>query len=234
MIDRPVALVTGSSRGVGLGVAEHLLEQGYAVVGCSRSRFSLPQEGYEHAIVDVGRDEQVRQWIGGVAHSYGRIDLVVNNAGVGPTSLALLSSAEMVDSTIKTNFLGTFSVCREAARVMLKRRFGRIINISSIAVGLHMTGASAYVASKGAVVEFSKVLANELGPTGVTCNVIALSLIETDMMADLSNDAVERYTQSLAIKRRAEMADICNVISFFASQASGYVTGQVIHLGFVD
>ena len=234
MTNQRVAIVTGSSRGVGRGIAEYFLEQGYEVIGCSRSQFSLPAEKYEHAVVDVGDDEQVRRWIGEVAKSHGRIDVVVNNAGIGPASLALLTSTALVDSTLRTNFLGTFSVCREAAKVMLKRRFGRIINISSIAVALHMTGASAYVASKSAMVEFSKVLAKELGPTGITCNVIALSLLETDMMADLNEEAMERYMQSLAIKRRAEMEDVCNVVSFFASPTSGYITGQVIHLGFVD
>ena len=148
--------------------------------------------------------------------------------------LALLTSTALVESTVRTNFVGTFSVCREASKVMLKHKFGRIINISSIAVGLHMEGASVYAASKSATVEFSKVLAKELGPTGITCNVVALSLVETDMTAGLSEEAIERYKEGLAIKRWAAMEDVCNVISFFASPASSYVTGQVINLGFVD
>ena len=117
---------------------------------------------------------------------------------------------------------------------MLKRKFGRIVNISSIAVDLHMQGASAYAASKSAMVEFSKILARELGPAGITCNVVAVSLSETDMTASLSSDVIERYEQRLDIKRWAAIDDVCNVISFFVSPASGYVTGQVIHLGLVD
>ena len=234
MTEEPVALVTGSSRGVGRGIAKHFLRQGYTVAGCSRGPSSLEEERYEHAIVDVGNDEQVRQWIRTVARSYGQIDVVVNNAGVGPAALALVTSTDLVESTFRTNFLGTFTVCREAARIMLKRKFGRIINISSMAVGLHMKGASAYVASKSAIVEFSKVLAKELGPTGITCNVVALSLVETDMTAGLGEEVIQCYKEGLAIKRWAAIDDVCNVISFFASPASSYVTGQVIHLGFVD
>ena len=233
MSEQPVAIVTGSSRGVGLGIAEHFLGQGYRVVGCSRGPSSL-KEGYEHFIVDVGSDEQVQRWISTVASSYGRIDVVVNSAGVGPAAFALVTTTDLVESTLRTNFLGTFAVCRESAKVMLGRKSGRIINISSIAVGLHTKGASAYVASKGAIVEFSKVLAKELGPAGITCNVVALSLVQTDMTARLSTEAIEYYERNLAIKRWATIEDVYNVISFFAAPASSYVTGQVIHLGFVD
>ncbi|MDA2933357.1 SDR family oxidoreductase [Acidobacteria bacterium AH-259-D05] len=234
MTERPVALVTGSSRGVGRGIAEQFLSQGYRVIGCSRGPSTLKREGYEHAIVDVGRDEQVQQWISTVARSYGRIDVVINNAGSHLVAFALVTSTDLVESTLRTNFLGTFAVCRESAKVMLKRKFGRIINISSIAVGLHMKGTSAYAASKSAIVEFSKVLAEELGPVGITCNVVALCLLETHMTASLSKEAIEYCEQRLAIKRWATIEDVCNVIFFLASPASSYVTGQVIHLGFVD
>ncbi len=234
MSDSLVALVTGASRGVGLGITEHLLTQGYRVAGCSRSPSPLEKERYEHAIVDVGDAGQVRQWVRAVARSCGRIDVVVNNAGVGPAALALATSNDLVESTLRTNFLGTFAVCRESAKVMLKQKSGRIINISTMATAIHMEGASAYAASKSAVEEFSKVLAKELAPLGITCNVIAPSLVESEMVATLSEEAIQRYEQSLAIKRWTTIEDICNVISFFSSPASSYVTGQVIRLGFVE
>ena len=234
MTERPVVLVTGSSRGLGRGIAEHFVEQRYRVFGCSRGSSSLDLEGYEHAIVDVGIDKEVRRWIRDVTSVCGRIDVVVNNAGVGPAALALLTSTDLAESTLRTNFLGTFAVCRESAKVMLKRKFGRIVNLSTIASDLHMQGASAYAASKSAMVEFSKVLARELGPAGITCNVVAVSLLESDMTARLSKEVIERYEERLAIKRWASVEDVCHAISFFASPASGYVTGQVMRLGFVD
>ena len=234
MADEPVALVTGSSRGIGRDIAEHFLEQGYWVAGCSRGPSSIRRKRYEHAVVDLANQTEVNGWIRTLAASRGRIDVVINNAGVGPSALALTTSDELIESTMRTNFLGAFAVCRETAKVMLPRRFGRIINISSMAVGLHMKGASAYVASKGALVEFSKVLAKELGPSGITCNVVAVSLTESDMSANLHEEARNYYNENLAIKRWATIEDICNAVSFFASPASSYITGQVIHLGFVD
>lgn len=227
-------VVTGSSRGVGRGIAEHFLSQGYLVFGCSRGPTSLEQERYEHSTVDVGDDEQVRRWITSIARKRGRIDVAVNNAGVlPPAALALATSTDLVESTFKTNLLGAFAVCRESAKVMMKRKSGRIINISTVGTALYLEGASAYLASKSALVEFSKVLAKELVPLGITCNILALSLLESDMTDSLSEAALDTYKQSLAIKHSTNIEDVCNVISFFASPASGHVTGQVLHLGFV-
>jgi 3-oxoacyl-[acyl-carrier protein] reductase len=234
MDDRPVALVTGSSRGVGRGIAEHFVRKGYRVIGCSRGPGSLQQDGYEHNLVDVGDDEQVHRWVRNVARDYGRIDVAVNNAGVGTMALTLATSFDLVEATFRTNFTGTFSVSREAAKVMLKRRFGRIINISSIAAGLHMKGSAAYAASKKALEEFSKVFAEEMGPTGITCNVVALPLVEVGMSAELGAEAIELYEQNLVVKRWATIEDVCHVISFLASPDSNMVTGQIIHLGFVQ
>jgi len=214
---------------------EHFLNQGYVVAGCSRGPAGLENENYHHTELDVACDKQVWEWVGGVARTHGRIEVAINNAAVLPPSmLALGTPTEVVESTIKTNFLGTYSVCREAAKAMLRRKTGRIINVSTIATGLHLEGASAYLASKAAVVEFSKVLAKELAPNGITANVLALSLFETDMIGNLPDDVIKRYEDSFAIKRWAKIEDVCNVLSFFASPESSYITGQVIHLGYVD
>lgn len=233
MIDSPVALVTGSSRGVGRGIAEFFINSGYRVVGCSRGPSSIQEDNYEHSVVDVGNDDQVRKWIIGVANSHGRLDVAVNNAGVGTSALALTATIDLIEKSMRTNYFGTFSVSREAAKVMIKKRFGRIINISSIASDLHMAGSGAYAASKSAVVEFSKVLAMELGPMGITCNIVALPLMDVGMSTELNDEAIKRYEQRLAIGRRANIDDVCNVVSFLASPDSGLVTGQVIQLGFV-
>jgi len=227
-------VITGTSRGVGRGIAEYFLGLGYLVFGCSRGPSSFNHERYEHATVDIGNDEQVRHWIASIGRDHGRIDVVVNNAGVSGIALALVTSADLVENTFKTNFVGTFAVSREAAKVMLKRRYGRIINISSIATDLHMKGSAAYAASKSAMVEFTKILAKELGTSGITCNVIALPLVAAGMSAELSAGVIEEYEKNLVMNRWATLDDICNVVGFLASPGSGLVTGQVINLGFVS
>lgn len=234
MIDSPVALVTGTSRGIGRGIAEHMLNLGYIVAGCSRGPSTVESENYVHAELDITEEAEVRNWVLEISQSYGRIDLVVNNAGIGTSSLVLGTSTESARSAVETNFLGAFSVCREASKAMLTKHSGRLINISSIAIGLHMKGAASYASSKAALVEFSKILAKELGPTGITCNVIAVSLVESDMSANLTDDACAYYSQNLAFDRWATIDDIANAVSFFASPESGYITGQVLNLGFVD
>ena len=235
MADQPIAMITGSSKGVGHGISSYLLGQGIKVFGCSRGPSTMDEKDYEHTQLDVGCQKQVSEWISGVSRAEGPIDLLINIAGMMPASTrALATTSDVVEETIKTNFLGTFSVCREAATVMLRKRTGRIINLSTIATGLHLEGASAYIASKSAVVGFSKVLAKELAPAGITVNVIAVSLMETEMSASLDKQQRERYREHFAIKRWATIDDVCNAVSFFASPDSGYVTGQVMHLGYVD
>lgn len=234
MGNKPVALVTGSSKGLGWGIVKHFLQQGYKVVGCSRGPSSLQDERYEHTIVDVGDDHQVVKWIRSIDRAHGRIDVVVNNAGARVVSHSLITSTDIAESIFTTNFLGTFTVCRESAKVMIKRKFGRIINFSSIAVALNSEGTSVYTSSKWAIVGFTKVLAKELGAFGITCNVVEPSLVETDMTADLSKEAIEYLMRNLTIKRYATIDDVCNAISFFSSPTSSYITGQVIRLGFVE
>jgi len=228
-------VITGTSRGVGQGIAGHFLDQGYLVFGCSRGPSSIEQEGYEHSIVDITDDDQVRQWITSISRAHGRIDVVINNAGLmPPASLAMATPTDLVEATFKTNLLGAFAICRESAKAMMRRKSGRIINISTVATALHLEGASAYLASKVALVEFSKVLAKELVPLGITCNVLSLSLLESEMSDSLNEAALANYTQSFAIKEPSDINDVCNVISFFVSPASRHVTGQVLHLGYVD
>ena len=231
--EQRVAVVTGSSKGIGRGLVEHLLAQGYCVAGCSRGEAPPLTGAYEHARVDIRSEEDVRRWISDVGRRHGRIDVLINNAGVSLPALALMTSGASAEETFRTNVMGTFLVSREVARIMLRRKWGRIINISSIAAALHMPGTSAYAASKGAITEMSKVLARELAPFSITVNVVAPSIVETEMLASLGPEVVEACRQALAIKRLCTLDDISGVISFLASDAASYLTGQVLYLGYV-
>jgi 3-oxoacyl-[acyl-carrier protein] reductase len=131
------------------------------------------------------------------------------------------------------NFLGTFLVSREAAKVMVNRKYGRIINIASMVSAIHLEGVSAYAASKSAVIEYSKVLARELSERNITVNVVAPSLVETEMLEKLGDERSERHRRALTIKRNCTVEEIGHVVSFLASPLAACLTGQVLYLGLV-
>lgn len=229
----PVALITGASRGIGAGLADFFVAHGYRVFGCSRTAPSAAI-GYEHRVVDVTDETAVASLVADIGRDHGRLDILVNNAGIGRSALALASSLEDAEAMIRVNLLGTFLASREAAKLMMRRRSGRIINVASVAVPLRMEGAAIYSASKAAIIQFTKVLARELASFGITCNVIAPSLVESDMMRALGRKGVDRYLERLTIPRVARIEDVCNATWFFASPDSDYVTGQVLYLGLAD
>lgn len=229
-----VALVTGSRTGIGRGIAEFLVAAGYRVVGCSRGDAAPLANGgdrYEHHRVDVGDEVQVRRLIGEIRSRHGRLDVVVNNAAVNAAALTLATSGASAAEVLRTNVLGTFLVSRESAMLMMPRRSGRIVNLGSIAVPLGMEGTAIYSASKAAVIQFTRVLAAELAPVGITCNAIAPSVVETSMAGALGEAALGRSVERLTIKRKAVMADVTNALDFFLRPESAYVTGQVLYLG---
>lgn len=227
-------VITGTRAGIGRGIAEHFVTAGYRVAGCSRGPASIESDCYEHAQVDVGDEQQVIAWIRDIRHRRGRIDVLVCNAGLASAALLLTATpGQLLEPMLRTNVCGTYYVCREAAKAMTPKRSGRIITVSSMAVGLHEEGTSAYAASKSAVVEMTKILAKELAPLGITCNVMAPSMISSDAVEALGPSVIERALSKLTVRRQITMREICNVISFFASPDSGCITGQVLHMGLV-
>jgi 3-oxoacyl-[acyl-carrier protein] reductase len=226
-----VALITGASRGIGRGLVERFLADGYRVVGCSRSEAPALAGDYEHTRLDISDEAAVRRWVAGVSRSHGRIDVAVNNAGVAAAAPALVTPGNTAEAVMRTNFLGTFLVSREVAKVMVRRRHGRIVNIASVACGIHMEGASVYAASKSAVIEYSKVLARELAERSVTVNVVAPSLVETDMLEALGEEGALRYRKALTIERNCSIEEVGHVVAFLASPLAGCLTGQVLYLG---
>ena len=227
-------VITGTRAGLGRGMAEHFVKKGYFVAGCSRGASTLEVEGYQHTQMDVGDERRVRQWIRSLQNEYRRIDVLVCNAGLAPAALLLtMTAGEVLEPLLRTNVSGTYYTCREVAKVMITQKFGRIITVSSMAVGLHEEGTSAYSASKSAIVEMTKVLAKELAPLGVTCNVIAPSMVITDAVKALGEAVIARALEKLTIKRTLTIEEVCNVISFFTAPDSVCITGQVIHMGLV-
>jgi 3-oxoacyl-[acyl-carrier protein] reductase len=226
-----VAIVTGARRGVGRIIAEHLLAEGATVVGLARGDATITHPAYRHAQVDVTDSAAVAKAVRGVAKEHGGIDLVINNAAVLTSQYAMIMPAENAQAMVLTNLLAPFVVAREAAKVMRKARAGRIINVGSMAASLEPVGDSIYAACKAALTTLSGVLAKEFGSFGVTVNTVAITAIETDMLAQLPRDKIDAIVAALPIARYAVADDICNVVDFFADDRSSYITAQTLYLG---
>jgi 3-oxoacyl-[acyl-carrier protein] reductase len=231
MSDARVVLITGTRKGMGRYLAEHFVRRGALVAGCSRTMPEWDLEKYTHHCLDVADETQVKAMFSSIRKRHGRLDILINNAGVASMNHILLTPVDTVDRIMATNFQGVFLMCREAAKLMQRRRYGRIVNISTIAVPMRLEGEAIYAASKSAVVTFSRILARELADSGITCNVVAPTPIETDLIRGVPREKIDAIVNRLAIKRLGRFEDVANVIDFFVKPESGYITGQVIYLG---
>src|SRR5436190_8056641 len=210
---------------------EHYVGKGYRVFGCSRS----PSEGkfanYRHYRLDVADESAVKKMFAEIRKTEKRLDVLINNAGVASMNHSLLTPMTTVNKIIQTNFIGTFLLCREAARLMQAHRYGRIVNFASVAVPLKLEGEAIYAASKAAVISLTQVLAREFAEFGITVNAVGPTPIKTDLIRGVPPEKLEVLISRQAIKRYGEMRDVIQVIDFFINPASDFVTGQVIFLG---
>ena len=226
-----VVVVTGARKGLGRLLADHFLDEGARVVGVSRGEATITHACYEHHAVDIGEDDAVRALFSKLARSPGKVDIVVNNAAVLMSIHAMLMPAPRAEEMVRTNFLGGFYVSREAAKLMRKGKFGRIINIGSMAATLEPIGDSVYAATKAASMTLAAVLAKEFAGYGITVNTLAVTALETDMLDQLPREKVDAVVAGLPIPRFATPDDIFNVVDFFASRRSSYITAQTVFLG---
>lgn len=234
MQERQVVLITGTRKGIGRYLAEHFIQRGCLVEGCSRDLPDWELDGYTHHRADVADEASVRTMLSAIQKRHGRLDVVVNNAGVAAMNHTLLTTAAAIDRIMNTNLRGTFLICRESAKIMQRRKYGRIINLSTIAVPMRLEGEALYAASKSAVETLTRIMARELGPLGITINAIGPTPIETDLIRGVPADKIQQIIDQLAIKRLGRFEDVANVIDFFARPESDYITGQVIYLGGVS
>jgi len=226
-----VALVTGSRKGIGEYLAKWFIKRGYVTVGCSRQEPSWTIDGYTHFCVDVSDESSVVKMFSEIKERFGRLDVLVNNAGVASMNHCLLTPISTVNKILAINVQAVFLVSREAAKVMRRNRFGRIVNIGSFGVPLRVEGEAIYIASKNAVVSLSQVMARELADFGITVNVVGPTAIDTDIIRNVPREKLQHLIDQLAIKRFGTFEDVANVIDFFVRPESDYITGQVIYLG---
>jgi len=229
--EREVMVITGTRTGIGRHLAETYASRGYIVEGCSRKAPAWTAENYTHHEVDVTDERQVKKFITSVAQRHGRIDILLNNAAIASMNHVLLTPAKSANRMFEVNVTGTMLTSRDAAKVMMRRRYGRIVNFTTIVAPIALAGEALYAASKSAVVTFTRILAFELGQWGITCNSFGATPIMTDMIRGVPQDKIDAVVNGLAIKRLGSFDDCVNVCDFYMSRASSNITGQVIYLG---
>lgn len=229
-----VALVTGSRRGVGKIVSTYFLAEGATVLGFALGEATIDHPAYHHFQLDIGDPAAVLARFNDLRKVVDSIQIVVNNAAVLTSQYAMIMPPAAAQAMLNTNLLGAFMVSREAAKMMRKRKWGRIVNIGSMASSLEPIGDSMYAACKAGLSTLANVMAKELAPMNVTCNTLAVTAIDSDMLAQLPRDKVDAVIARLPIPRFAAPDDILNVIDFLTSERSSYITAQTIFLGGVN
>jgi len=235
MYDGKIVLITGARRGVGHLMVEHFLKNHAQVIGFSRSEdLGESHPAYFPFVVDVGSAESVSAGFSRVRKKFSRLDIVINNAAILTSQYAMIMPPSSAWSMLETNLLGTFLVSRESAKLMRSSKWGRIINIGSMAVSLEPVGDSIYAATKAAISTLANVMAKEFASMNITCNTLGITAIETDMLSQLPREKVNAVIAGLPIARYATADDILNVIDFFSSERSSYITAQTVFLGGVN
>lgn len=228
--DRVIA-ITGTRKGIGRYLAEVYLDRGWTVVGCSRGASDLTHDRYSHFELDVSDERAVASMMRQVARSHGRLDALLNNAGIASMNHAMLTPGSTMTRVFQTNVFGTFLFCREAAKLMGRAKYGRIVNFATVATPLKLEGEAVYAASKAAVVSLTEVLAREFSPFGITVNAVGPTPVPTDLVGAVSEDKMTALIARQAIPRYGTMEDVLNVCDFYLRPESDFVTGQTLYLG---
>jgi len=235
-----VAVVTGASRGIGRAIALSLAKAGAYVVlnyrgnqtAADTSLAAIVEQGGrgELSRFDVANESEIEQAVKKIVDGHNKIDILVNNAGVTADSLLMRISAVNWDQVIGTNLKGTILCTKVVSRHMIRQRFGRILNMSSVAGQTGNAGQSLYAASKAGIIGFTKTIARELASRNVTANVIAPGFIETDMTAKLSEQQREKSVQLIPLGRFGTCQEVADMVVFLAGEKAGYITGQVFSI----
>lgn len=237
MAEKRLAVVTGAARGIGRAIVFELLRQGRTVAGLDIVQDQLEKlakaagdEGFEvlTRCVDITQTDRLTEVLDELGSEHGGIGILVNNAGITRDKLMIQMDDEDFDKVIGVNLRAAFTATRVAARSMVRNKFGRIVNISSVAGVMGQAGSTNYAASKAGLIGMTKSIAREIGKKGVTANCIAPGFIQTDMTADLP-DAVKKAAKDvIPVKRFGTVEDVAKAVAFLAGDDAGYITGQVL------
>jgi 3-oxoacyl-[acyl-carrier protein] reductase len=238
-LDGRVALVTGGTRGIGRAIVEGLLDDGATVAFTGRDATKVEEaaralEGRSGKAVglvaEMGKAEDLQRIVAETDKRFDRLDLLVNNAGVTKDGLLIRMKDADWDEVLGVNLRAAFQMTRAVARVMIRQRSGRIVNVTSVAGVIGTAGQANYSAAKAGLIGLTKSTARELSHWGILVNAVAPGLIETDMAAALSGKMREEYVAQVPLKRIGTASEVAAVVRFLASEGAGYITGQVIHV----
>lgn len=238
-MDKKIALVTGGSRGIGRAICVKLASQGMDIVfnynsgeDAAKETIRLCEEQGAKVLAvkaDVSKSAECAELIQKAQEfGNGRVDVLVNNAGITRDNLIVKMSDEDLDAVVNVNLKGSFYMMREVSKIMLKQRAGKIVNISSVVGVMGNAGQVNYSATKAAVIGMTKSLARELAARKITVNAVAPGMIETDMTGVMSDSIKEKIVESIPFKKMGQAEDIANAVAFLAGDESGYITGQVL------
>ena len=240
LLDGKCALVTGASRGIGRAVALKLAAEGAKVAlnfagneaAANAVRQEIEAAGGQAILVkaDVADEAAVQQMVLTVADAFGRVDILVNNAGITRDGLLARMKEEDWDAVLSTNLKGVFLTTKAVAKLMMKQRAGRVVNMASVVGVTGNAGQANYSAAKAGVIGFTKTVAKELASRGVTANAVAPGFIDTDMTSVLSDKAKEAALSGIPLGRMGTPEDVAAAVLFLASDQASYVTGQVLHV----
>ena len=236
--DGRVALVTGGGRGIGRAVAVRLGNEGANVAISYRSNDAAAEEAAEEVRAagvrcevfkgDVASPEDVEALFKGVIEAFGQIDILVNNAGVTRDNLMMRMKEEEFDDVLRTNLKGTYLCTRAALRPMIRARWGRIVNVSSVVGLVGNAGQANYAASKAGIIGFTKSVAREVAQRGITANVVAPGYVETELTGSLPENVKDQIKGQVPAGRFGEAEEVAEVVAFLAGEGAGYVTGQTV------
>ncbi|MCV6614291.1 MAG: 3-oxoacyl-ACP reductase FabG [Cellvibrionaceae bacterium] len=238
-IEGKVTLVTGASRGIGAAIADHLAAQGAVVIGTATSAGGaekisarLAEKGLKGKgmVLNVTDADSVAELIKAVNDEFAAIEILVNNAGITKDNLLMRMGEDEWFEVINTNLSAVYRLSKACLRGMMKARWGRIINVSSVVGSMGNAGQSNYAASKAGVAGFARSLAKEIGSRGITVNTVAPGFIDTDMTKDLEQNQKELMLSQIALGRLGQPEEIAAVVSFLAGDGGGYITGETLQV----
>lgn len=233
-MDKKNVLVTGCSRGIGLAIAKKLIDEGYFVVGTSRSKIDLANllgsDNCLHQAVDVSNEDDISSMIESLSKQDIHIHCLVNNAGITKDQLFMRMNSDDWNSVINTNLNGVFYLTKSLIKSMVKSKYGRIVNISSVAGLMGNAGQVNYASSKAALSGFTKSLAKELASRNITVNNVCPGFIESDMTKELSDAQIENALQQIPLQRFGTAEEVASLVAYLLSDAANYITGQELSI----